>query len=88
MIFESHAHYDDEAFDPDREELLASLPGLGIGRVVNVGASPAHASALAPVSRWVPESPCAFMLSAAMRLPTVLASVVPSASSMRATASS
>ena len=39
MIFESHAHYDDEAFDPDREELLASLPGLGIGRVVNVGAS-------------------------------------------------
>ena len=23
MIFESHAHYDDEAFDTDREELLA-----------------------------------------------------------------
>lgn len=39
MIFESHAHYDDEAFDDDREELLASLEEHGIGQVVNVGAS-------------------------------------------------
>ena len=39
MIFESHAHYDDEAFDEDREELLASLREHGIDKVVNVGAS-------------------------------------------------
>lgn len=39
MIFESHAHYDDEAFDEDREELLASLQAHGIGTVINVGAS-------------------------------------------------
>lgn len=39
MIFESHAHYDDEAFDEDRQELLASLNGHGIDKVVNVGAS-------------------------------------------------
>lgn len=39
MIFESHAHYDDEQFDEDREALLASLPGLGVGVVVNAGAS-------------------------------------------------
>ena len=26
MIFESHAHYDDEAFDEDRKELLDALP--------------------------------------------------------------
>ncbi|MCM1143898.1 MAG: TatD family hydrolase [Blautia sp.] len=39
MIFESHAHYDDEAFDKDREELLASLPANGIDTVINVGAS-------------------------------------------------
>lgn len=39
MIFETHAHYDDEAFDEDREELLQSLPEKGIGRVVNVGSS-------------------------------------------------
>lgn len=38
-IFDTHAHYDDEAFDEDREELLSGLPTEGIGRVVNVGAS-------------------------------------------------
>lgn len=36
MIFETHAHYDDEAFDIDREELLERLPGQGIEYVVNV----------------------------------------------------
>lgn len=39
MIFETHAHYDDEKFDQDREQLLASLPEKGIKRVINVGAS-------------------------------------------------
>lgn len=38
-IFDTHAHYDDEAFDEDREELLGCLPENGIARVVNVGAS-------------------------------------------------
>lgn len=38
-IFDSHAHYDDEAFDEDRDSLLESLPKNGIGAVVNVGAS-------------------------------------------------
>lgn len=38
-IFDTHAHYDDEAFDEDREKLLLSLPAHGIGKVVNVGAS-------------------------------------------------
>lgn len=38
MIFETHAHYDDEKFNEDRAELLASLPDKGIGRVINVGA--------------------------------------------------
>ncbi len=40
MIFETHAHYDDEAFREDRDKLLKALPEKGIGRVVNVGASP------------------------------------------------
>lgn len=39
MIFDSHAHYDDQQFDIDREELLQSLPELGVGTVVNVSAS-------------------------------------------------
>ena len=38
MIFDTHAHYDSREFDEDREELIASLPSQGIGRVVNVGA--------------------------------------------------
>jgi TatD DNase family protein len=37
LIFDSHAHYDDEAFDTDRDELLQKLPELGICRVVNIG---------------------------------------------------
>lgn len=39
MIFDTHAHYDDEAFNEDRDELLRSLAGHGIEAVVNVGAS-------------------------------------------------
>ncbi|MCI8466343.1 MAG: TatD family hydrolase [Lachnospiraceae bacterium] len=39
MIFDSHAHYDDRAFDNDREKLLGSLKEQGIGRVVNIGCS-------------------------------------------------
>lgn len=39
MIFETHAHYDDDAFDEDREELLRTMHEHGIDRIVNVGAS-------------------------------------------------
>ncbi len=39
MIFETHAHYDDEAFHQDREALLESLKEHGIEYVINVGAS-------------------------------------------------
>jgi len=38
-IFDTHAHYDDEAFDNDREEILQQLPAQGIEKIVNVGAS-------------------------------------------------
>lgn len=39
MIFETHAHYDDEQFDMDRDALLASMEEGGVGAIVNVGAS-------------------------------------------------
>lgn len=39
MIFESHAHYDDERYDEDRDALLLSLPEQGIHKVVNIGAN-------------------------------------------------
>ncbi|MCI8505348.1 MAG: TatD family hydrolase [Lachnospiraceae bacterium] len=36
MIFDTHAHYDDIAFDKDRDALLGSLWERGIGRAVNI----------------------------------------------------
>lgn len=39
MIFESHAHYDDDAFDKDRDELLASLNENGVRYVINVSSN-------------------------------------------------
>lgn len=39
MIFETHAHYDDERFNEDREELLCSMKEKGIHPIINVGAS-------------------------------------------------
>ena len=34
LIFDSHAHYTDPAFDPDREQVLAALPEQGVARVM------------------------------------------------------
>lgn len=39
MIIDTHTHYDDRAYDDDREEVLSSLSTAGIEYVVNVGAS-------------------------------------------------
>ncbi len=39
MLFDTHAHMDDHAFDTDREELLSSLPSQGISLVMNPGCS-------------------------------------------------
>lgn len=39
MIFETHAHYDDDCFNEDRDELLRRLPREGVGVVINSGAS-------------------------------------------------
>ncbi len=40
MIFDTHAHYDDEQFDPDRDELLRGMRDRNVGWIVNVGAAP------------------------------------------------
>lgn len=36
-IFDSHAHFDDEKFNEDRDEILSSLPSKGISGVINCG---------------------------------------------------
>lgn len=38
-MIDSHAHYDDEAFEEDRDELLSSVFESGIRKVINVAAS-------------------------------------------------
>ncbi len=50
MLFDSHAHMDDRAFDSDRDALISGLPERGIGLVMNPGcsfASSKNAAALA-----------------------------------------
>ena len=50
MLFDTHAHMDDRAFDTDREALLGSLPEQGIALLMNPGCSAEssrNASALA-----------------------------------------
>ena len=39
MLFDTHAHLNDPAFDPDREELLESFATAGVGLVMNAGCS-------------------------------------------------
>ena len=39
MIFDTHAHYDDEQFDIDRDELLNSMAANGVGTIVNASAA-------------------------------------------------
>ena len=39
MLFDTHAHMDDRAFDDDRAELLSSLPDQGLTLVMNPGGS-------------------------------------------------
>lgn len=54
MIFETHAHYDDEAFDEDRDALLQSMQENGIGTIVNVGASLKSTAATVELVRKYP----------------------------------
>lgn len=53
MIFDTHAHYDDEAFDADREALLSGMEEHGIEAVVNIGAGlRSSENTLELVKRW------------------------------------
>lgn len=51
MLFDTHAHMDDRAFDDDREELLSSLPGQGIALLMNPGCSLASSREASRLSR-------------------------------------
>ena len=56
MLFDSHAHLDDRAFDLDRSELIRTLPERGIGLLMDPGCSLASsyaAAALAEETPWI-----------------------------------
>lgn len=39
MIFDSHAHYNDGRFDPDRDAVLSAMPEKGVGYIMNACSS-------------------------------------------------
>ena len=51
MLFDTHAHMDDRAFDVDRGELLSSLPEQGIALLMNPGCSLASSRAASRLSQ-------------------------------------
>lgn len=52
-ILDSHAHYDDSAFDADREALLKSLPEKGVCAVLDCGSDvPSSKKAVALAKTW------------------------------------
>lgn len=54
MIFDTHAHYDDEAFNEDREAVIKSLAAAGVETVVNIGASMASSETTLELTRNYP----------------------------------
>ena len=50
-IIDTHAHYDDCAFDPDRDEIISSLPGQGICAVINCGTNETNSLAAVELTR-------------------------------------
>ena len=58
-IFDSHAHYDDEQFDGDRDELIASLPSKGVCAVINCASDLKSSATSAELSEKYPFFWCA-----------------------------
>lgn len=54
MIFDTHAHYDDEAFDDDREQLLERMRNRGVEYIVNAAASMASCKSTIGLIRRFP----------------------------------
>lgn len=39
MLFDTHAHFDDEKFDADRDEMLEQMKAFGVTNITNIGSS-------------------------------------------------
>ena len=56
MLFDTHAHLDDRAFDCDREALISGLPEKGIALVMNPGCSLESSKNAVALAKKVPLS--------------------------------
>lgn len=54
MIFDTHAHYDDQAFSEDRQEIFRKMKEEGIDYVVNIGANMASSRATLELAEQYP----------------------------------
>ncbi len=53
MLFDTHAHYDAQQFDADRDALLSSMPSLGVELIMNPGCDlPSSRSAVALAEKY------------------------------------
>lgn len=50
-IIDTHAHYDDKAYDSDREELLKRLFGQTVGKIITVGCAQSRWASTAALTR-------------------------------------
>lgn len=54
LIFDTHAHYDDEQFDADRDALLSALPEHGVGLILDPGCDEASSRAAVALAERYP----------------------------------
>ena len=54
LIFDTHAHYDDPAFDADRDALLAAMPESGVGLILDPGCDLASSRAAVALAERFP----------------------------------
>ena len=53
-IFDTHAHYDADRFDSDRDALLSAMPGVGVGLVLDPGCDLPSPRAVAELAERYP----------------------------------
>ena len=72
MIFDAHAHYDDHAFDEDRDGLLASMEEKGIGYILNSGSDIPSSEASVALAKRFPGGKIVFDATTAKGLKNML----------------
>lgn len=54
MYFDTHAHYDSGSFNKDRDELLSSMPSLGVDYIIDPGCDGASSAAAVSIAEKFP----------------------------------